>query len=199
MAPTKKMREAITLSPRAEATLWLNPAEATDSELVGFVALGDARAESTGSALLGLVCASVCVRGEHERHWGLARPPVDFGGGAGRRKRRRGPVTVPLAGDVHVWHLYVVRSARRCGLSRRLVDAARSFAASRCSGVVRSSAEVLAANAPALRFWRAYLCAGVEEPADGWLTLSKDFESDVPTPPRSPTRVRFDPSLGPIA
>ena len=34
MAPTKKMREAITLNPRAEATLWLNPAEATDSELV---------------------------------------------------------------------------------------------------------------------------------------------------------------------
>ena len=96
-------------------------------------------------------------------------------------------MTEPLAGDVHIWHLFVVRSARRRGLSRRLVDAARSFAASRCPGrgAVRVSAEVLSANAPALCFWRSYLCAGMEEPADGWLTLSKSFDSEPEMPPRS--------------
>jgi GNAT superfamily N-acetyltransferase len=186
MCGTKGARAEITLTGRAEAGLWLRPEEARrpgDGELLSFALVHTdddcgGVACGGGSHVAGFICASLCVQGEHDRHWGVAQPPVSFAPSRAAKRRRAAPAP-PFApqhdavgAEMLVWHLWVESAARGHGQAARLVEAVCAHASSECvargthatTKLMRLSAEVLRANPRGLAFWRSRLRGGWETP-----------------------------------
>ena len=170
---TKRAQKEITIEPGPEADFWLNPdapeiQHPRQGRLAGFAAL------DSQQRLVGIICASTCIRTEnHTRHFGAARQAVEFVSVSSRgRKRKKSDeaAAAAVSADVLVWHLFVRPSGRRQGVASRLLDTMRNHAARLASAAgsnetwVRVSGEVLRLNAPALGFWRSYLFGLSHEP-----------------------------------
>ena len=156
MCANKDARAAVDLEPSVEAAVW-HRQEGLASELCTFV-------QRKGSELEGIICASICINGQHTRH-------VD-GGPTVQFKRGRKRARCEVAADIQIWHLWVQPSVRRLGCAARLLEAVERHAARFVSttSALRLHAEVLPCNAPALRFWRRRLSE--EEPHDDFVRLS---------------------------
>ena len=160
------------MDPDEEAALWLKQ-EGAACDLCTFVV-------RRGDSLDGVVCASLCVRGRHERHRD-GGPKVAFDTGRGRKRARSGSTSgtdVAVAAEVMIWHLWVRPEARRRRWAQRLFEAVRAHARAEIGGgpgdrPLRFACEVLCGNSQALSFWRHVLGEGAtEEPADEYVHLS---------------------------
>ena len=134
MCKTKKARDSVTLDPAVEAELW-QQSKGHTSELCTYVVRreGDDHID-------GIICASICVAGIHERHH-EGGPRVSFGKVPHdaeincKRQRKEnmlidhGTPLADLKADILVWHLWVRPEARGRGWSRRLIEAVVSVAA----------------------------------------------------------------------
>ena len=115
MCTSKRGRAAVCLEPSEEAELWLRQ-KGEASELLCYVL-------RRGAAVDGLVCASLCVSGRHERHMPDGQK-VAFGAPrSGRKRARDGAAAEPAAAELLVWHLWVRPSARGHGSARQLMCA----------------------------------------------------------------------------